>query len=154
MTTPSWLSRSLKPCIYSSVHSCHLFLISFVSVTTSYCFVLYHAHPCTKCSFDISNIIELFSCLSHSIFPLFLCIVHLRRLSSLSLLFSETLHLLGISFPFSFCLSLLFSQLFVRPSSDNHFALHLFFLRMVLVTTSYTMLQTSTQFFRHSVYQI
>ena len=90
VTTPSWLSRSLKPCIYSSVHSCHLFLISFVSVTTSYCFVLYHAHPCTKCSFDISNIIELFSCLSHSIFPLFLCIVHLRRLTYLSLLFSGT----------------------------------------------------------------
>ena len=87
VTTPSWLSRSLKPFIYSSVHSCHLFLISFVSVTTSYCFVLYHAHPCTKCSFDISNFIELISCLPHSIFPLFLCIVSLRRLTYLSLLF-------------------------------------------------------------------
>ena len=91
VTTPSWLSRSLKPFIYcSSVHSCHIFLISFVSVTTSYCFVLYCAHSCTKCSFDIPYFIELISCLSHSIFPLFLCIVHLRKLAYLSLLLSGT----------------------------------------------------------------
>ena len=50
------------------------------------------------------------------LFPLFLCIVHLRRLSYLSLLFSGTLHSVGFIFPFLPCLSLLFfSQLFVRP---------------------------------------
>ena len=33
LTTPSWISRSLRPCLYSfSVHSCHLFLISYASV--------------------------------------------------------------------------------------------------------------------------
>ena len=33
VTTPSWLSRSLRPFLYSfSVYSCHLFLVSSVSV--------------------------------------------------------------------------------------------------------------------------
>ena len=46
-------------------------------------------------------------------FLLFLCIVHLRRLS---LLFSGTLHSVGHIFPFPSCLPLLFfSQLFGKP---------------------------------------
>ena len=50
-------------------------------------------HLCMKCSLGISNFLEDISTLSHSIvFLLFLCIVHLRRLSYLSLLFSGTLH--------------------------------------------------------------
>ena len=32
VTTPSWLYRSLRPFLYSSVYPCHLFLISSVSV--------------------------------------------------------------------------------------------------------------------------
>ena len=32
VTTPLWLSRSLRPFLYSSVYSCHLFLISSASV--------------------------------------------------------------------------------------------------------------------------
>ena len=40
------------------------------------------------------------------IFPLFLCMVHVRKLSYLSLLFSETLHSNGYIFPFLLCLSL------------------------------------------------
>ena len=48
-------------------------------------------------------------------FPVFLCIDHWRRLSYLSLLFSGTLHSVGYIFPFLLCLSLLFSQLFVKP---------------------------------------
>ena len=70
-----------------------------------------------KCSLGISNFLEEISTLSYSIvFPLFLCIVHLRRLSYLSLLFSGTLLSVGYIFPFLLCLScLFFSQLFVRP---------------------------------------
>ena len=45
--------------------------------------------------------------------PLFLCIVHWRRLFYLSLLISGTLHSDGYIFPFFICLSLLF-YLFVR----------------------------------------
>ena len=58
-------------------------------------------------------------------FPLFLCIVHVRLY--LSLIFSATLHSFGPIFPFFFCLSLLFPQLFVRPqtTSDN-FAFFIF----------------------------
>ena len=44
-------------------------------------------------------------------FPLFLCIVYLRRLSYLSLLFSGTLHSVEHNFPFPLCLSLLFSAI-------------------------------------------
>ena len=55
-----------------------------------------------KCSFDISNFLEeissLFSC-----FPLFFSIVHRRRPSFLSLLFSGTLCLVGWNFPFLLC---------------------------------------------------
>ena len=44
----------------SSAYSCHLFLISSVSV-------LYCAHPCMKCSFDTSDFLEEISSLSQSI---------------------------------------------------------------------------------------
>ena len=47
--------------------------------------------------------------------PLFVCIDHLGKLSYLSSLFFGTLHSDGGIFPFLLCLSLFFSQLFVRP---------------------------------------
>ena len=78
-------------------------------------------------------------CLSRCIvFSLFICIVHLRRISCLSLIFFGTLHSDGYIFPFLLCLPFLFfSQLFVKVSSDNHFILlHFFFLGVDLVTTS------------------
>ena len=56
----------------------------------------------------------------------FLCTVHLRRFSYLSLLFSGTLHSVGRIFPFPPCLSLLFSAV-CKVSSDNHFACLNFF---------------------------
>ena len=50
MITPLWLSGSWRSFLYSSsVYSCHLFLISSVSVR-SLPFVLYWAHLCMKCS--------------------------------------------------------------------------------------------------------
>ena len=90
------------------MYSCR-FLISSASV-------LYCAHLCMKCSLGISNFLEEISSLSHfNCFALFLCTVHLGRLSYLSLLFSGTLHSLGWSFPFLPCFSLLFfPQLFVK----------------------------------------
>ena len=52
-------------------------------------------------------------------FLLFLCIDYWERLflkkKNLSLLFFRTLHSNNYTFPFLLCLSLLFSQLFVRP---------------------------------------
>ena len=73
-------------------------------------------------------------------FPLFLCIVHFKRLFYLSFLVSETLHSDGYIFPF---VSLLFSAI-CKASSNNHFSfLHFFFWEVILITASYTMLQTS-----------
>ena len=77
----------------------------------------------------------------------FLCIVDLRRLYYLSLLFFETrvyvfnwVYLSLSPSPFT---SLLLSAI-SRASSDNCIpVLHFFFFRMVLVTASCTMLQTS-----------
>ena len=102
--------------------------------------VLYCAHFCMKCSLGISNFLEEISC-----FPLFICIVHLKRLSCLSLLFFETLHSYEYNLSFSPLpfTSLLYSAL-CKASSDNYFAfLHLFFWGMVLITTSCTMSRTS-----------
>ena len=94
-----------------------------------------------KCSFGISNFLKEICSLSHSV--VFLCIPHLRRISYLSLLVFGTLHLdkyilpFLLSFPF-------FSHLFCKASSDKHFALlQFFFLGMLLITASCTMLQTS-----------
>ena len=65
-------------------------------------------------------------------FPLFLCIVHLRRLSYLIF---GTLHSVGCIFPFLLCLLLIFSVV-CKASLDNHFVLfHFFFLGVVLITT-------------------
>jgi len=114
--TPSWLSRSLRSFLYSSVYSCHLFLTSSASVSP-YCFCpllcpsLHEMFP-RYLYFSWRNLSSfLFYC-----FPLSLCIAYLGRLSYLSLLFFGTLHSDGYIFPFLLCLlHLIFSQLFVRP---------------------------------------
>ena len=66
------------------MYSCHLFLISSASVKCLAFCVPYCAHLCFKSSLGISSI-------SHSIvfFYLFVCIVHLRRLSYVGLKWSE-----------------------------------------------------------------
>ena len=78
--------------------------------------VINHAHFCMKCSFDSSNFLEEISNgLTFYCFSLFLSIFHLERPSYLSLLFSDTLHLVEYIFPFLTCLSqLFFLQLFVK----------------------------------------
>ena len=64
--TPSSLSGTWRSFLYSSsVYSCHLFLISSVSVR-SFISVLYCTHLCMKCSLGISKFLEEISSLSHS----------------------------------------------------------------------------------------
>ena len=67
----------------------------------------YHAHPCIKYSL-ISPIFFKSLVFPFYCFPLFLCIVHLRRHSYLTYYSLELYIQLGISFPFSltFCFSL------------------------------------------------
>ena len=135
MTTPLWLSGSPRSILYtSSVYSCHLFLISPVSV-------FYCAQAGGKCSLDVYHFLEEISSLSHSISFFYFCaFVHLRRLSYCSLLFSGTLHSVG--YIFSLLPSL--SSAVCEACLDNHFAyLHFFFFGMVLVPASCTMLRTS-----------
>ena len=71
VTTPSWLSGSLRPFLYSaSMYSCHLFLSSSASFK-SLSSVLYCAHLCMKCFLGISNFLEEISGLSYSIIFLY-----------------------------------------------------------------------------------
>ena len=99
-----------------------------------------------KCSLGISNFLEEISSLFHSI--VFLCFFALITEEGFLTSPGYSLELciqMGISLLFLLCLTLLiFSQLFVRPPQAAIFAfLPFFFLRRVLVTTSYTVLQTS-----------
>jgi len=105
VTTPLWLSGSLKPFLYSSsVYSFHLFLISSASVRS--------LHFCPLLCPSLHEIGPWYLTFSWRdfwsfplyCFPLFLCIVCLRRPSYLSLLFSGTLHSLEYIFPFLPCL--------------------------------------------------
>ena len=68
VTTPSWLSRSSRLFLCSSsMYSFQLFLISFASVKSLPFLSVYHAHPCMKCFFDISDFLEEISILFCSI---------------------------------------------------------------------------------------
>ena len=99
-----------------------------------------------KCSLDISNFLEELSSLFHSIVPPtpspFFLLFHIRRLFSPYFLWNSAFRWVYLSFsplPFASFPFLAIS----KASSDNNFAfLHFFFLGMVLITTSYTMLQT------------
>ena len=144
VTTPLWLSRSLRHFWYSSfVYSCHLFLISSASFRSwlFLCFIV------LTFAWNVPLVSPVF--LRRSlVFPILLfssVSLHcsLRKLFYLSLLFFGPLHSLGYVFPFLFCFSLLFSAI-CKASSDKHFAfLHFFFFGMVLVIVSCTMLWTS-----------
>ena len=131
-TTPSWLSRSLRPFLYSSMHSYGLFLISSASARSI---------P------FLSFIVPILTWNVHLVSPVFLkrslvfCILFFFSISlhcSCNKTFLFLLALLWNSafsiFPFLLCLLLIFSA-FCKSSSDNHFAfLHCIFFGMVLVT--------------------
>ena len=144
--TPLWLSGSLIYFLYSySVYSCHLFLIPSSSVR--WIPLLSFIVPIVAWNVSLVSLIfwrDLWSFLFYR-FPLFLCIDHLGRLSYLSFLFFGALDSDGYIFPFSFAFHFSsFLSYICKASSDNQFAfLHFFFLGMVLITTSCTMLQTS-----------
>ena len=96
VTTPLWLSGSLRHCLYSSsIYSCHLFLISsaFVRSLPFLSFIVpffVWNIPLVHLIFLKRSLVFPFYC-----FPLFIFIVHLWRLSCLSMLFFGTLCLVG-----------------------------------------------------------
>ena len=118
--TSLWLSDSWRSFLYnSSVYSCHLLnIFCFCSVHTIS--VLYCAHFAWNVPLVSLLFLKRSLVFPILLFPLFLCIVHLGRLSYLFLLFFGTLHSDGYIFPFLLCLSLrFFSQLFVRPTQTT-----------------------------------
>ena len=123
-----------------SLSNYHLFLISSASVTSIP--FLSFIEPIFAWNVPLVSLIFLKRSLPFYYFPLFLCIDHLGRLSHLSLLFFGTLHSDRYIFPFLLCLSLLFfSRLLVSPPQTSILPfLHFFFLGIVWVTTSYTVL--------------
>ena len=69
-----------------------------------------------KCSLDISNFLDEIVSFLFYCFPLLLCIVHGRRPSYFSFIFSGTLHSVGyICLVLPCFLPLFFSQIFVKP---------------------------------------
>ena len=131
----------------SSLYSCHLFLIASIFLFVCFLFpVLYYACLCVKCSLGISSSLEKISGLSHSnvffYFFFFHCPLKKTLLSLLAILWNCAYRWVCVSFS-----PLPFTSLFsatCKASTDNHFAfLQFFFLQIVLVTISCTMLWTS-----------
>ena len=129
------------------VHLCILatFSLSLLHLLVLGVSVLYCAHPCMKSSADISNFIEEISSLSPSIVFLYFFALFTKEGFLISpCYFLELCIQMGIFSlsPLLFA-SLLFSAIYKAPS-DKHLAfLHFFFLGIILVTASCTMLPTS-----------
>ena len=100
-----------------------------------------------QCSLGISNFLEEISTLSQSV--AFLCFFALISEEGLLFLFSPCYSLelciqMDISFLYPLLLAPLLFIAICKASSDSHFAfLHFFFLRMILLPISCTVLQTS-----------
>ena len=146
MIAPSWLSGSLRSFLYSSsVHSCCLFLISSASVRS----IQFLSFIVPILAWNVPLISPVF--LDRSlVFPILLFSsspLHFSFKAFLSFLFilwnsaSSWVYLSLSPLPFTS----LFSSAICKVFSNNHFAfLHLFFLGMVLITASCTVLQTAS----------
>ena len=144
---PLWLSGSWRSFLYSSsVYSCHFFLISsaFVRSISFLSFVV----PIFAWNVPLVSLIFLKRSL---VFPILLfssISLHwsLRKafLSLLSILWNSAFKWAYLSFSPLLFASLLFTAI-CKASSDSHFAfLHFFFLRVILIPVSCTMLRTSS----------
>ena len=144
--TPSWLSRSWRSFLYrSSVYSCHLFLISYASVRSIP--FLSFIEPIFAWNYPLISLIFLKRSLVFRIllFPSISLHWSWRKafLSQLAILWNSAFKWVYLSF-FPLPLASLLFLAICKASLDNHFAfLHFFFLRMVLITASCTMSQTS-----------
>ena len=144
--TPSWLSESWRPFLYSSfVYSCHLFLISSASVRSIP--FLSFIEPIFAWNVPLVSLIFLkrYLVFLFLLFSSIFCTDHWARFPYLSLLFFGAVYSNACIFPFLLCLSLLFfSQLFIRPPQTTILPFCIsFFLKMVLIPDSCTMSQTS-----------
>ena len=141
VTTPSWLSGSWGSFLYrSSVYSCHLFLISsaFVRWMLFLSFIVAWYVPLVSLIFLKRFLV--FHILSFSSISLHWSLRD-AFLSLLVILQNSVFRWIYLSFSLLPFTSLLSSAI-CKASSDDHFAFLLFFLDMVLITTSSTMLWT------------
>ena len=145
VTTPSWLSRSLRPFLCSSVFHCPLFLISPASVRS----LLFLSSTVPFFEWNVAWIAAVF--LHRSlVFPILLfpstsscCSFKKACLYLLTILWKSAFSWVYLSLSLLPFASSLFSAI-CKVSSDNHFAfLHFFYFGMVLVTASCIMLETS-----------
>ena len=139
LITTSWLSGSLRSFLYSfSVCSCHLVLISSAPVGSLP--FLSFIEPIFEWNVPlVSPIFLKRSLVFPYCFPIFLCIVHLKSLSYLSLLYSGTLHLVEYIFSFLLCLLLLFSAiLWCNILVSLKIFLHYFFVISLVITLGLT----------------
>ena len=97
-----------------------------------------------RCSLGISNFLEEISSLSHSVvFLYFFALIAEESFLISPCYFLELCIQMAISFLFSLPFAFLLFTAICKASSDNHFTfLHFFFLGIVLITASSTMLQT------------
>ena len=136
--TPFWLPWSWRSFLYSSVYSCHLFLISSASVRSIP--FLFFIVPIFAWNIPLVSLIFLKRSL---VFPVLLfssISLHwlLRKafLSLLAILWNSAFKWVYLSFS-PFPLTYFHFSAICKASSDNHFAyLHFFFLGMVLITAS------------------
>ena len=134
----------VKIFLYTSVYSCHLFLISFASVR-SLSFLSF-IEPIFAWNIPLVSLIflkrsQVFSILLFSSISLHWSLKK-TFLSLLAILWNSAFRWVYLSFsPLPFT-SLLFSAI-CKASSDNHFAfLHFFFLGIVLIPVSCTVSRT------------
>ena len=144
--TSLWLSGSWRSFLYSSsVYSCHLLLISSASVRSIP--FLSFIEPIFAWNLPLVSLIFLKRSLVFLILLFSSIYLHwlLRKafLSPFAIFWNSAFKWVYLSFsPLPFT-SLLFTAI-CKSSSDNHFAfLHFFFLGMVLIPASCTMLWTS-----------
>ena len=127
---------------HEDLQFCCVFLVPLLNI---FCFcqvhtisVLYWAHLCMNCSLGISNFLEVISSLSLSIFSSISLQWSLRKafLSLLDIFWNSVFRWVYLSFsPLPFT-SLVFWAI-CKVSSNNYFAfLHFFFLVMVLIISS------------------
>ena len=149
--TPSWLSGSWRFFLYSSVYSCHLFLISYFSVRS----IPFLSFNVLIFAWNVPLVSLIF--LKRSlVFPILLfssISLHwsLRKafLSLLAIPWNSAFRCLCLSFSPLLFVSLLFTAI-CKASSDSHFAfLHFLSMGMVLIPVSYATSWTSI----HGIFQ-
>ena len=157
VNTPLWLSTLWRSFLYiSSVYSCHLFLISSVSVRSMP--FLSFIMPIFAWNVPLVSLIFLQRPLVFPVLLFYSISLHwlLREafLSLLAILWNSPFKWIYLSFSLLFFASLLFTAI-CKASSDSHFSfLHFFFLEIVLIPVSCTMSQTSVHSSSGTVYQI